>query len=174
MAEALADAGLESSSLIVEVTESVLASESGHIIDTIETLRDLGVRVAIDDFGTGYSSFAALADLEIDIVKIDRRFVDNLQDDQGRALFPFGQTLPVLLIGRSDWSRLRPWQLLRPSVGLGGGQHRRRKLLQVEARDPRPDVTAVIRYFGFSPRSGQNKGTERSSLEIRFRHQHGN
>jgi len=84
--EALEAAELESGSLIVEVTESVLASESGHIIGTLDALRDLGVRVAIDDFGTGYSSFAALADLPIDILKIDKRFVDNLvSDDQGRG-----------------------------------------------------------------------------------------
>ena len=84
--EALEAAELESNALIVEVTESVLASESGHIIGTLDALRDLGVRVAIDDFGTGYSSFAALADLPIDILKIDKRFVDNLvSDDQGRG-----------------------------------------------------------------------------------------
>jgi diguanylate cyclase (GGDEF)-like protein/PAS domain S-box-containing protein len=84
--EALEAAELESNALIVEVTESVLASESSHIIGTLDALRDLGVRVAIDDFGTGYSSFAALADLPIDILKIDKRFVDNLvSDDQGRG-----------------------------------------------------------------------------------------
>ena len=84
--EALEAAELEPNALIVEVTESVLASESGHIIGTLDALRDLGVRVAIDDFGTGYSSFAALADLPIDILKIDKRFVDNLvSDDQGRG-----------------------------------------------------------------------------------------
>ncbi len=84
--EALAEAGLDSSTLVVEVTESVLASESRSIIAALDALRSLGVRVAIDDFGTGYSSFAALADLPIDILKIDKRFVDNVvHDDQGRG-----------------------------------------------------------------------------------------
>ncbi len=86
VADALARAGLEPSSLIVEVTESILASESGHVIATLDELRRTGIRVAIDDFGTGYSSFAALAELPIDILKIDKRFVDNLVfDDQGRG-----------------------------------------------------------------------------------------
>ena len=84
--EALGEAGVDSSALVVEVTESVLASESRSIISALDALRNLGVRVAIDDFGTGYSSFAALADLPIDILKIDKRFVDNVvHDDQGRG-----------------------------------------------------------------------------------------
>ena len=84
--DALARAELEPSSLVVEVTESVLASESRNTIDTLDELRRMGVRISIDDFGTGYSSFAALADLPIDIIKIDKRFVDDLLgDDQGRG-----------------------------------------------------------------------------------------
>jgi diguanylate cyclase (GGDEF)-like protein/PAS domain S-box-containing protein len=86
VADALARADLDPSLLVVEVTESILASESGHVIATLDQLRRTGVRVAIDDFGTGYSSFAALAELPIDILKIDKRFVDNLLDDaQGRG-----------------------------------------------------------------------------------------
>ncbi len=82
--DALGSAGLEPGALIVEVTESALASESRSIIAALDALRNLGVRVAIDDFGIGYSSFAALADLPIDILKIDKRFVDNVaEDDQG-------------------------------------------------------------------------------------------
>jgi EAL domain-containing protein (putative c-di-GMP-specific phosphodiesterase class I) len=86
VADALTRANLPPSSLVVEVTESVLASESGRVIASLDSLRRSGVRVAIDDFGTGYSSFAALADLPIDILKIDKRFIDNLlKDDQGRG-----------------------------------------------------------------------------------------
>jgi diguanylate cyclase (GGDEF)-like protein/PAS domain S-box-containing protein len=86
VADALARVSLPPTSLVVEVTESVLASESGRVIASLDRLRRTGVRVAIDDFGTGYSSFAALADLPIDILKIDKRFIDNLlKDDQGRG-----------------------------------------------------------------------------------------
>ena len=86
VAEALSAADLDASSLIIEVTESILASESGTIITNLDALRRAGAKVAIDDFGTGYSSFAALAELPIDILKIDKRFIDNLVfDDQGRG-----------------------------------------------------------------------------------------
>ncbi len=98
VADSLSRAGLDPSSLIVEITESILASESRQLIATLDELRRLGVRIAIDDFGTGYSSLAALAELPIDILKIDKRFVDNLvQDAQGRgfvmAIMQLAQTL---------------------------------------------------------------------------------
>jgi predicted signal transduction protein with EAL and GGDEF domain len=86
VSDALSRAGIEPSSLIIEVTESVLAAESVNIIETLNELQRMGTKISIDDFGTGYSSFAALADLPIDIIKIDKRFVDNLlHDDQGRG-----------------------------------------------------------------------------------------
>jgi len=86
VAEALAASGLDASSLVIEVTESILASESGTIMANLDALRRAGAKVAIDDFGTGYSSFAALAELPIDILKIDKRFIDNLVfDEQGRG-----------------------------------------------------------------------------------------
>lgn len=75
---ALGAADLDPSSLTLEVTESVLGTESRRVINALGELRELGVRVAIDDFGTGYSSFAALAELPIDVLKIDKRFIDNV------------------------------------------------------------------------------------------------
>jgi EAL domain-containing protein (putative c-di-GMP-specific phosphodiesterase class I) len=96
--DALARANLEPSTLTLEVTESVLARDSGRIITTLDELRRSGVRVAIDDFGTGYSSFAVLAELPIDILKIDKRFIDNLtRDREGhgfvKAIIQLAQTL---------------------------------------------------------------------------------
>jgi diguanylate cyclase (GGDEF)-like protein/PAS domain S-box-containing protein len=98
VADALARANLDPSSLTLEVTESVLAGESGRIITALDALRQTGVRVAIDDFGTGYSSFAALAELPIDVLKIDKRFIDNIaRNDKGRgfvtAIMHLAQTL---------------------------------------------------------------------------------
>jgi diguanylate cyclase (GGDEF)-like protein/PAS domain S-box-containing protein len=67
--------------LILEVSESLLLDDSNHIEQTFKDLKLLGVRLALDDFGTGYSSLAYLHRFPIDILKIDRSFVERL----GRA-----------------------------------------------------------------------------------------
>jgi diguanylate cyclase (GGDEF)-like protein/PAS domain S-box-containing protein len=73
---ALRAAGVPPERLIVELTESVLASADVHGV--LEALRELGVRLAVDDFGTGYSSLSYLRRLQVDSVKIDRSFVDGV------------------------------------------------------------------------------------------------
>jgi predicted signal transduction protein with EAL and GGDEF domain len=72
----LSNSGLPPESLILEVTESVLLSDIDVVIARLQELKDLGVSIAIDDFGTGYSSLAYLRRLPIDILKIDKSFVD--------------------------------------------------------------------------------------------------
>ena len=80
-------AGVAPSRLVVELTESALMRDVASMTLRLRALRSLGVRVAIDDFGTGYSSLARLRSLPIDILKIDRSFVDGLdRDPMSRAL----------------------------------------------------------------------------------------
>jgi diguanylate cyclase (GGDEF)-like protein/PAS domain S-box-containing protein len=72
----LVDSGLEPENLVLEITESVLMSDIDVVVRRLQELKELGVSIAIDDFGTGYSSLAYLRQLPIDILKIDKTFVD--------------------------------------------------------------------------------------------------
>jgi diguanylate cyclase (GGDEF)-like protein len=78
VAEALADSGLPPAALWLELTEGLLLESSDGTIETLEALRALGVRLVLDDFGTGYSSLGYLRRYPIDVLKIDRAFVDDL------------------------------------------------------------------------------------------------
>jgi diguanylate cyclase (GGDEF)-like protein len=71
----LAAIGLEPASIVIEVTESVLADPMGGSAAALTELRTRGIRVALDDFGTGYSSIGYLRQLPVDFLKIDRSFV---------------------------------------------------------------------------------------------------
>jgi PAS domain S-box-containing protein/diguanylate cyclase (GGDEF)-like protein len=83
---ALEASGLPASRLILEITESVLLDD-GHVVADLELLRRLGVRIAVDDFGTGWSSLAYLVGLPIDVLKMDRQFLADVETDpQRRAL----------------------------------------------------------------------------------------
>jgi predicted signal transduction protein with EAL and GGDEF domain len=82
---ALSSNGLRPDCLILEVTESLLLENSSQIERTFAELKMLGVRLALDDFGTGYSSLAYLHRFPIDILKIDRTFVERLAMDAADA-----------------------------------------------------------------------------------------
>ena len=75
---AVAKAGIDPSSLCLEITEGTAMADVGRSIDMLQQLRSLGVLIAVDDFGTGYSSLAYLRELPVDIVKIDRSFISRL------------------------------------------------------------------------------------------------
>jgi len=70
--------GMPAERLILEITESVLLDDMDGTVTTLARLRRLGVRIAIDDFGTGYSSLAYLAQLPVDVLKVDKSFVDKI------------------------------------------------------------------------------------------------
>ncbi len=79
------EAGIDASRLCLEVTETVLAGDVQPVVEVLEALRDLGVRLAIDDFGTGHASLTYLARFPVDQVKIDQSFVAGLGIDAGSA-----------------------------------------------------------------------------------------
>jgi diguanylate cyclase (GGDEF)-like protein len=99
----LSRTGLDPARLILEITESFTVDNPESAGSRLRELKDLGVRISIDDFGTGYSSLAMLQELPIDILKIDKAFVDHVADDPRRAAFAraivrLGRTLGLDLV----------------------------------------------------------------------------
>jgi EAL domain-containing protein (putative c-di-GMP-specific phosphodiesterase class I) len=82
--QVLAESGLESSALMLELTETALLRRDERLHSDLAELRTIGVRLAIDDFGTGYSSLSYLRDLPIDVVKMDRSFVEGIAESDQR------------------------------------------------------------------------------------------
>lgn len=74
----LKETGLQANRLELEVTESSLFTDNSTPINTLNKLRDLGVKISIDDFGTGYSSLSRLSKLAFDKIKIDKSFVHSI------------------------------------------------------------------------------------------------
>lgn len=82
VAHMLQDAGLPSSALIIEVTESAAVENPEQAIAQLSHLKDIGIKLSVDDYGTGYSSLAQLKQLPVHELKIDKSFVLDLATDE--------------------------------------------------------------------------------------------
>jgi diguanylate cyclase (GGDEF)-like protein/PAS domain S-box-containing protein len=125
---ATAAADLEPSSLILELTESVLLADSERVLRRLHRLKDLGLQIAIDDFGTGYSSLSYLQRVPFDILKIDRAFVAALRHEDPqttlvRTIMDLGRTLGRTAIAEGIEEQVELEGLLALGCELGQGMH---------------------------------------------------
>ena len=86
VARVLGETGLDAATLILEITESAVGGAYGDMTASLSELKQLGVMIAVDDFGTGYSALAHLSRFPVDIIKIDKSFVDMVVDGEGSQL----------------------------------------------------------------------------------------
>jgi diguanylate cyclase (GGDEF)-like protein len=82
---AITESGLDPGLLELELTEGVLMAHTEKTVKTLKALKEMGVRLAIDDFGTGFSSLSYLKRFPLDVLKIDRTFINDITDDPDDA-----------------------------------------------------------------------------------------
>jgi EAL domain-containing protein (putative c-di-GMP-specific phosphodiesterase class I) len=126
VAQVLAESGLAPRQLVLEITESVLMDDADATAVRLEELRRLGVRIAIDDFGTGYSSLGYLRRLPVDILKIDKSFIDGVAEGPhesalARAVVKLASTLRLEAVAEGISSRKQLLQLRRLRCPYGQG-----------------------------------------------------
>jgi EAL domain-containing protein (putative c-di-GMP-specific phosphodiesterase class I) len=124
--DALDAAGLDSSALVLEMTETALVHDPTLAAARLHQLRTLGVRLAIDDFGTGYSSLSYLRQFPVDILKIDRSFINTITDRDRvpaivRGLLELARTLGLETIAEGIETDAQLGQLRDQHCELGQG-----------------------------------------------------
>ena len=120
VAHVLQDATLDPRSLVLEITESLLMYDMEETKKKLAKLRSFGVRVAIDDFGTGFSSLSYLHRFPVDVLKIDKSFIDDIDSDGDKgalaqAIIKLGETLNLETVAEGiemeeQARRLRLWR----------------------------------------------------------------
>ncbi len=155
--EALRASHLDPDRLILEITETSLVGDNSGIVRSLHHLKSLGVRIALDDFGTGYSSLGYLRRLPIDILKIDKTFIDGV--DQGaedaalaRAILKIAESMSLQCIAEGVERKTQATQLIAAGCKLAQGflfskavePHRVGALLFWHPRPPKARGTILI------------------------------
>ncbi len=154
VAATLADTGLPPSCLMLEITESLLLRDTEITMDVLRRLEQLGVSLAIDDFGTGYSSLTYLRRFPIDIVKIDKSFVDEISSSPKssalvRGIVQLSRTLDITTIAEGIEAPDQLQSLRESGCPLGQGYLFAKPLeaeeIAVLLGTGEPEIPAVIR-----------------------------
>jgi diguanylate cyclase (GGDEF)-like protein/PAS domain S-box-containing protein len=124
--DAMAAGGIEPASLCLEITETALMADPAAGLKVLQDLRALGVRLAIDDFGTGYSSLSYLKRFPVDVIKIDRSFVDGLGIDPEdtaivTAIISLGRALGLRVVAEGVENTRQLAELRRLGCDRGQG-----------------------------------------------------
>jgi len=99
VASVLEHTGLPAERLMLEITESAVISDLPRAAEALVRLKALGVAIALDDFGTGYSSLSLLRELPLDILKIDKSFIQSIEQDHGGEKFDFAIARAIIALG---------------------------------------------------------------------------
>ena len=114
--------------MVLEITESVLMQQTDSVLERLQQLKAVGVRLAIDDFGTGYSSLSYLQRFPIDILKIAKPFVEEVahgadRSALARAIIGLGDTLRLDTIAEGIEMAEQRSALIELGCTLGQGHH---------------------------------------------------
>lgn len=119
--EVTAQHQVQAGQLVVEMTESMLMGVETEVISRMEEIKSLGIQLALDDFGTGYSSFSTLCSFPLDIVKLDKSYIDQLDQNERakiliRNIVKMAQELGLTTVAEgvetaSQVRKLRNWNI---------------------------------------------------------------
>ncbi len=126
VADALRETELEAERLMLEITESTILVEAERISSNLNRLKSLGIKLALDDFGTGYSSLGHLRRFPVDMVKVDRVFVDGITTDRGasalvQAIVRLGRGLNIEVVAKGIEQQAQADTLVQLRCPFGQG-----------------------------------------------------
>ncbi|MCA1691829.1 MAG: EAL domain-containing protein [Actinobacteria bacterium] len=148
--------GFEAEQLVLEITESVLMEDTDTTVLRLGELRELGVRIAIDDFGTGYSSLGYLRQFPVDILKVDKSFIDGVAEGPhdsalARAVIKLAATLKMDAVAEGVESRKQVATLKRLRCRFAQGYY--------FARPQPPEAVDRLLSHPMAPGPGFNRET---------------
>ena len=137
------------SNIIIEITETSYVKSSKLTVQTIESIRSLGLKVSLDDFGTGYTAFNQLLHYPVDELKIDKSFIDNIVDDKAdrkmvESMVNLGHSCDTLVVGEGVESIEQYHHLRKANCDLIQGYYFSQPLTYIEfiefVRDHNPQT----------------------------------